>query len=631
MKQLLFFCISSNEWRHRIAMTLFLFLSCFCLSQTTNISGVVNTYHRVIEVIPSKACVRVSSTAGLSLYKKVLLIQMKGASIITTNSSSFGDTTSLNNAGNYEVATICNIIGDSVFMFYNFLNSYTVSGKVQLVQFGQYNNALVTDTIKATAWNNTNGTGGVIALYASGNLTLNAPIYADMAGFAGGVFLKSGNFCLNSPFDATGYKYNALNISPQDGAYKGENVYELASTETGGRGAPANGGGGGNNHNNGGGGGANLNNGGVGGGNSSTSGCTSNLRGLAGKALSSWGGRKIFFGGGGGAGHSNGGFVTNDAGDGGGIVFIWATNIIGNGYKISANGGVGGASISDGASGGGGSGSIIMNVSNYSGAITIEAKGGNGGGADDNGNAGSCFGAGGGGSGGVIYFSNTPSVSTSVTGGAAGLETERDALGCAAAVPAGAGSNGSVINNYSFSRSYIVASYCSAPLGVLLENFNANIVNQKIQLSWSILNTDEVSSFEIEKMNNNGIFETIFTIPAIDLKENYFVWDNDPSKGKNSYRLKIIERNKISYSAIRQVYFDFYTKDFMIYPNPAKNQITITGDFTAPVMLKLFDYAGKFVYQKRILNTTEVIFLPGLSPGIYLISINEKIKKLVIY
>jgi len=92
---------------------------CLCnqlsIAQTTSISGVVNTYHRVVEIIPAKACVRVSSTVGLNLYKRVLLIQMKGAGISTTNNSSFGDTTSLNNAGNYEVATICNIIGDLIF------------------------------------------------------------------------------------------------------------------------------------------------------------------------------------------------------------------------------------------------------------------------------------------------------------------------------------------------------------------------------------------------------------------------------------------------------------------------------------------------------------------------------------
>jgi hypothetical protein len=43
----------------------------------------VNSYYSVIETIPVKACVRVSSTAGLSLTTKVMIIQMKGAAITT--------------------------------------------------------------------------------------------------------------------------------------------------------------------------------------------------------------------------------------------------------------------------------------------------------------------------------------------------------------------------------------------------------------------------------------------------------------------------------------------------------------------------------------------------------------------
>src|SRR6202007_1798249 len=79
----------------------------------TNISGIVNSYYQVIDIIPAKACVRLNTTTGLAFNDKAMIIQMKGAGINTTNSSAFGDTTSLNNAGNYEVGTICYIRGDS--------------------------------------------------------------------------------------------------------------------------------------------------------------------------------------------------------------------------------------------------------------------------------------------------------------------------------------------------------------------------------------------------------------------------------------------------------------------------------------------------------------------------------------
>src|ERR1051326_7293676 len=204
--------MKSQDLHRRIAraacLWLFLVLSTLpLLSQTTNISGTVNIYQRVVEVIPAKACVRVASTTGLNPSAKVLLIQMKGAAINTANSSAFGDTMALNEAGNYEVSTICTIIGDSVFLVQSLLNNYTpATGKMQLVQFGEYVSANVTGTLTAPAWNNAAGIGGVIAIFVENDLTLNQSIVADGTGFKGGGFVQSNTSCTNT---ISGYVYNA--------------------------------------------------------------------------------------------------------------------------------------------------------------------------------------------------------------------------------------------------------------------------------------------------------------------------------------------------------------------------------------------------------------------------------------
>src|SRR5258705_2946465 len=314
----------------------FFFIALFSFSvaaQTTNISGIVNTYHKVVEIIPAKACVRVANISGLNGNCRVMLVQMKGASIITTNTSTFGDTTSLNEAGNYEIGTVCYIIGDSVFLFHNLLNTYNYStGKVQLVQFAEYNSVNIIDTVKAASWDSVACTGGVIAIFATLDITLNAPIYADSSGNSGGVYYNNNATCNIVLQAGTGYAYDITAATNLNGAYKGECVANIPATVNSAKGAPANGGGGGNNHNNSGGGGANLTTGGIGGGNSSSgpTGCNvGNNWGRGGKALSSWGGTKIFMGGGGGAGHANNGSVLfNYGGNGGGIIFIWANNLI---------------------------------------------------------------------------------------------------------------------------------------------------------------------------------------------------------------------------------------------------------------------------------------------------------------
>ncbi len=603
-------------------------------AQTTNISGVVNSYYSVIETVPAKACVRLSSVTGLSQGNKIMLVQMKGASINTSSSTSstFGDTTSLNNAGNYEVNYICYINGDSAFLVYNLLNSYTVSnGKVQLVKFAQYQNANVTDTVKAGTWNNTSGTGAVIAISVIGKLTLNAPISADSSGFRGGTYIQTGNFCLNS---YSNYAYNGATTPTQLGAYKGECIADVPAAQSGGRGAPANGGGGGNNHNNSGGGGANLTAGGLGGGNSSntSTGCYAIYRGGGGKALSSWSGTRIFSGGGGGAGHNNGGFSITGGGHGAGIIFIHADTIVGNGYKISASGGKGGNSLSDGAGGGGGGGTVIMDANTYTGSLIVQANGGNGGNSDDGGNLNKCFGGGGGGSGGVIYFTGaTPAITIYDTAGTAGVETGRHDPSCSTPQPAFDGTDGPIINNYSYRIGNVFAGYCGLVLPAKLVSFKVTLKEKKAQLSWRMLNPELVREFVVERLAANQQWEIVSTIAAVDTQENYVAVDNAPFKGDNFYRLRIIEKNNtVSYSATRHIFIGGIKEVFSLYPNPATDKITVQGNFTGMATLSLHDISGKLILKKRITSASTTIKLPSVPKGVYLVRVNESTQKLII-
>jgi type IX secretion system substrate protein len=613
-------------------LTLIVFNSSFSQS----ISGVVNSYYQVIQVIPAKACVRLNTVAGLSTLNKVMIVQMKGATVDQTNSSAFGDTFSLNNAGNYELAVICAIDGDSVFMFHNFLNNYTVTDKVQLVKFAEYSSATVIDTVKAAPWNNATGTGGVIAISVATDLTLNAPIYADASGFHGGAYVQDNGVCSNFA-PANGYIYNASSTTPQNGAYKGESVYDITvAGQTGGRGAPANGGGGGNNHNNGGGGGANLTNGGLGGGNSSTTGCTTTLRGLAGKALSNWGGKKIFFGGGGGAGHSNGSLtVSNGGGNGGGIIFIHASNVIGNSKTISANGDVGGGAYSDGASGGGAGGTIIMDVTTYSGTLTINANGGAGGNELDDGIAQRCYGAGGGGGGGSMYFTGSvPGVAKFDTGGIAGTEINRNSATCNAAQFPLDGIDGTITGSYVIRQSTDSAAYCKSlsalPVGLIF--FRASIVTQNVALNWKIANADMMKTFIVEKW----LYDHWIVLQSINADGqllDYNFIDQKPVSGKNLYRLRMIEKdNSISYSPLRYVTFKTEDDKYIIFPNPARDQITITTEHAPIRHIKISTITGKTCVEKNFVGNLNSVTLElqQLPSGIYALQINDVVKKLII-
>lgn len=618
------FCKAASLW---LAL---LFFTISIQAQVTNISGVVNSYYSVIETIPVKACVRVSSTAGLSLTTKVMIIQMKGAAINTPNSAAFGDTSSLANAGNYEFNYICYINGDSVFFTYNLLNSYTAStGKVQLITVAQYENATVTDTLKAKPWDNTTGTGGVIVLDVVDTLVLNAPVYADSSGFRGGLYVQTGGSCTNLH---SAYYYNAATTPTHNGAYKGEAVADVIASQSGGRGAPANGGGGGNNHNNSGGGGANLTAGGLGGGNSSSTGCLATYRGMAGKALSNWNSTKIFSGGGGGAGHNNGGFSPSGGGNGGGIIFIHADTLISNGYKIAANGGRGGNSVGDGAGGGGAGGTIIMDVNTYLDLVTIQSNGGAGGTSDDDVTNNKCFGGGGGGSGGAVYFTAAaPAGTITMTAGAGGPEINRVSATCATAQPGVAGTDGLSFTNYSYRIASSFASYCGVILPAKLVSFTARVNNKNVVLNWRMLNADLVDYYEIERKNTAGQWQVIATVAAADGQDVYSTTDHSPTAGDNFYRLKITEKNHSAfYSPIRLIQFHDDNSVFAVYPNPAIDKITINYHAQGPATLFLVDMNGRIILQKMINGPSTQLSLPALAKGIYLLRVNNTVKKLLI-
>jgi hypothetical protein len=611
-----------------------LIFMCSIAKAQTSISGIVNTYHKVIEIVPSKTCLRVGSTIGLGQTEKIMVVQMKGATVSTGNNASFGDTTSLNNAGNYEINTVCAIHGDSVFLFQDLVNNYTVADKLQIVGIPEYYDADVVDTLKASPWNNSTGTGGVLAIICMHNLILHAPVYADTTGYRGGSFLLSSGTCGNA-LPASAYFYNASFSNPQNGAYKGEGAYDIPVAQSGGRAAPANGGGGGNNHNNGGGGGANLTTGGIGGGNYSTIGCTTTLRGLAGKALSSWNGKKIFFGGGGGAGHANGGLVASwGGGNGGGIIFLQADNLIGNGQIVSANGGTGGPGLSDGASGGGAGGTIVMDIRYaYSGAVTISANGGSGGGVDQDGLSGRCYGSGGGGSGGALYFTSTvPAANIFVNGGAAGLESLPGGSCGTPALP-GTGTNGMIIPNYAYTRSVNPAVTCAFLLPAKLIYFKAVAQQHSTWLKWQTASPFLVDKFIIERSFPNGDWEVIGELAGNQMQDLYQFIDHHPQEGIDRYRLRIVEQSgQFYYSSIATVSIVF-EEPIVVFPNPAGNEINIRGRLLPDAMIRLIDLSGKIVYQKKITAGSSMIKIDThtLPAGIYLLRVNQQTQKLVVY
>jgi PKD repeat protein len=403
------------------------------ITSATGISSIINQYTPVLALDPCKNILTVGDALNYNIGDTVLLIQMKGAVIDSTNTATFGTITNYKNAGNYEFNFVKSKSGNTIELKNTLTRNYDLpDGKVQLVRVPYYQNADITSTLTCPAWNGS--TGGILVLNVANEVTLHANIDVNGKGFRGGAGFNNG---LGSTSNCFQNNY----IYPSGSMYsgnKGESIVSISNNITGGKGALDSGGGAGLDHNGGGGGGANGGTGGFGGyqlmecGNSPF-----DNRGIGGKILTyNTATNKIFMGGGGGSGHANNTGTVPAGGNGGGIIMINAAKITNTAaYKIITNGDSanictpnpgGGITCHDGMGGGGAGGTVLINTNQLTNSITTEQKGGKG--ADMNGPvAGGTIGPGGGGGGGVLWVNaaSLPANLTNVSsGGLHGVITE---------------------------------------------------------------------------------------------------------------------------------------------------------------------------------------------------------------
>ena len=613
-----------------------------------SISGVINSYYRVTAVNTSLNRLTVSNAAGLIPGLKVLIIQMKGAAIDNTNTSSFGDVTSIGQAGSYEYNTICAVAGNNILLKTEFIHPYDSAGSVQLIPVPQYNVITVTDTVKASPWSLASGTGGVVVMEAD-TLYLNSAISVTGQGFAGGAFV---NFTMPTydcswAVNVTNY-FLALAPSPNQyysGGPKGEGVAEFIANAEYGRGKQANGGGGGNNHNTGGAGGANFGSGGNGG-NRSNEGfflCHGTNPGVGGLALSSYGystaNNKIFMGGGGGSGHQNNAKGT-PGGNGGGIVFIKANVLIGSGTSILADG-LSPVNLTnvdpyiaegDGGGGGGAGGSIILDLTEVIGSVDATARGARG--SDASRAVSDCLGPGGGGGGGAVWTNGASvpaGVNVVVTAGGNGVISALSSGGCAGQTNgATPGSVGSAITGY---VPPVGANVLCVPLAITELQFFKGRAGQDVNSLWWTMNSiSTISSYEIERSVDQVSFSTIARF-VNNGNYSFSIDDHDNPSGTTFYRLKIIRRNgSASYSAIISIIrnIDGVLSQLHIFPNPATDQLKVSTLLkkAASVQISIFNVSGQRVFDSRMRfpagYTTIPVTSSQLANGIYWIVVEAE-------
>ena len=469
----------------------------YCISSTYSqtISGVINVYTAVTAV--DLADITCASVAGFAVGDRVVIIQMKGATIDETDSPAFGDVLAYNSAGYYEFGTIISISGLTITVENPLCRTYDIAAAVQLIRVPVYDNVTIVGDVTATDWNGV--TGGVVVLEVTNTLTFNANINVTGQGFRGGTHCTSFFSC-----GVNDYYSDYSGILSCVGGEKGEGIVVLDSDIAGSRGKAANGGGGSNSGQHGGAGGSNFGAGGVSA--YEWTGCFpyDDIWATPGIALD-YSEDRAFLGGGGGGGHQDNGLEVTDGSDGGGLVLINANTIDGGGFAINANANnVIEITDSEGAGGAGAGGSVILRVSNYSSDLYVNTIGGFGGSIESTIWAGTCHGPGGGGGGGYLGIS-LPALPANVflnnVGGLPGIITSPGAFCTGTPHGAEPGAVGGVMTNIPESLIYPVVDLGNdTAVCVYLDPFILD-AGAGFEYVWNDLTTDQTLD-----IYNDGIY-----------------------------------------------------------------------------------------------------------------------------
>jgi hypothetical protein len=605
-------------------------------------------------------------TTPISSGDALLVIQMQGAQINTTNTSGYGDGTGtgrgyLNNslmlAGRMEFVVAAN----SVPLTGGTLNLMAALGKsfqntafgtdgqysYQIIRVPLYYDVTLSGNITAPRWDG--ATGGVIVLYATNNIKMAGyTIDASGLGFRGGggrAFTGSGagsnaDFITPATSNANGGKGEGIAGTPKylnnNNAFLDVSTYEGYPNGSYGKGAPGNAGGGGtdgnpasnNDENTGGGGGANGGSGG-GGGNAWNSGMTTG--GRAGSSFGEVTPSRLVMGGGGGAGTTNNGtgspangFASSGAA-GGGIIILSANAITGSG-NVKANGSAGNLSVQNDGAGGGGAGGAILIYSKTGSLTTLyaSAKGGNGGSNELTG--GPSHGPGGGGGGGILYSNTALNATSTVAGGNAGTTN-----GGTTTFGATAGAVGVISLTIAQAQTPSFPIACTV-LAVEFQHIAATANDGINTITWQVAHETSTLEYIVERSTDGINFSAIGHVASPDQTsgvKQYTFNDNNGIAGAGMVYYRVQQKEASGndqYSKVVSLQMNGLVTTLTVFPNPARSSATVSfvASSNSDISLGLFDLKGSRIWQKQLrvsagANTIVLDQLGSVPNGLYLL------------
>jgi len=189
-----------------------------------------------------------------------------------------------------------------------------------------------------------------------------------------------------------------------------------------------------------------------------------------------------------------------------------------------------------------------------------------------------------------------------------------------------------------FSSSSTNTDPIGSTLSIELINFTAKLTNtSSVKLDWITETEINNDYFTIEHSSNAYDWEYVEDINGAgnsSLAVSYSINDEQPYQGVSYYRIKQTDFDgKFTFSRLVSVNVkDVEMLSIEFYPNPADNQITITGDVSELETINLYNILGENVIKNIPMTTNDnqkkVLDLSELSSGVYILKTKTTTNKI---
>ena len=175
-------------------------------------------------------------------------------------------------------------------------------------------------------------------------------------------------------------------------------------------------------------------------------------------------------------------------------------------------------------------------------------------------------------------------------------------------------------------------------LAVRLQNFNAQLRGDQVQLKWTTSMEENFSHFVVERSMDGKEFKEIAIVFANkNLTNSYQFNDDIKSNEILYYRLKMVDMSKHSQTSMIRIIKNLEESQaatIQAYPNPVVNELRISIPSSwqsRPVNYVLYSADGSVKkFSVNSANQTEVISMNGLNRGVYIVKVcsgNESVAK----